>query len=163
MGPFSKFAIRDGLILSITFLGWISLLPLSQGAGLMAEYIGVLLGVMAAICSWVLHEWGHWLAAKAVRAKLRPTLNVRSIYLFGFEAKENSQIQFLIMALGGFIATACVLAGVLVFLPGEMLAVKVFRGLLFLQISVIVLLEIPGFIFGLVAYGRLPSVNVLEG
>ena len=161
MNAFRKFAIRDGALLAVTFIGWIAMLNSSAGDTMLAEFVAVLLGVAGGLCAWVLHEWGHWLAAQLVGANLRAANTIKSVYLFGFDNKQHSRLQFVVMALGGFAATAAVFAFILFGLPQDLLATKVLRGLVMLEILVTIVLEVPGLLLGIFAYSRLPSVDVL--
>ena len=161
MAAFKQFALRDGALILLTLMGWTVLLPFAEGVGLLAETLAVLLGVLGGLCAWVLHEWGHVLAAKLVRSNLRAPTKLFSVYLFGFDNKQHTRGQFVVMALGGFIATGLVFAFVMLALPQDLLATKVFRGLVLLEIAVTAALEVPGLILGIVAYDKLPSVDVL--
>ena len=161
MADFQKFILRDVTLIFATGLGWLLLASFSAGQGLLAETIAVLLGILGGLCAWVLHEWGHVLAAKAVRSNLRAPTKLFSVYLFGFDNKVHTRGQFVVMALGGFLATALVFAFVMLSLPQDLLATKVFRSLVLLEIAVTVALEVPGLILGIVAYDKLPSVDVL--
>ena len=161
MAAFKQFALRDGALILLTLMGWTVLLPFAEGVGLLAEALAVLLGVLGGLCAWVLHEWGHVLAAKLVRSNLRAPTKLFSVYLFGFDNKQHTRGQFVVMALGGFIATGLVFAFVMLALPQDLLATKVFRGLVLLEIAVTAALEVPGLILGIVAYDKLPSVDVL--
>ena len=161
MAAFKQFALRDGALILLTLMGWTVLLPFAEGAGLLAETLAVLLGVLGGLCAWVLHEWGHVLAAKSVRSNLRAPTKLFSVYLFGFDNKQHTRGQFVVMALGGFIATGLVFAFVMLALPQDLLATKVFRGLVLLEIAVTAALEVPGLILGIFAYDKLPSVDVL--
>ena len=161
MADFQKFIFRDGVLIFATGLGWLLLASFSAGQGLLAETIAVLLGVLGGLCAWVLHEWGHVLAAKSVGSTLRAPTKLFSVYLFGFDNKAHTRGQFVVMALGGFLATALVFAFVMLCLPQDLLAAKVFRSLVLLEIAVTVALEVPGLILGIVAYDKLPSVDVL--
>ena len=161
MADFQKFILRDGALIFATGLGWLLLASFSAGQGLLAETIAVLLGVLGGLCAWVLHEWGHVLAAKSVGSTLRAPTKLFSVYLFGFDNKAHTRGQFVVMALGGFLATALVFAFVMLSLPQDLLATKVFRSLVLLEIAVTVALEVPGLILGIVAYDKLPSVDVL--
>jgi len=161
MAGFGKFAVRDGALILGTVLGWFLFASLSADEGVVAETLAVLLGVLGGLCAWVLHEWGHVLAAKSVGSNLRVPTKLFSVYLFGFDNKQHSRGQFVVMALGGFVATGLVLAFVMLALPQDLLATKVFRGLVLLEIAVTVALEVPGLILGIVAYDKLPSVDVL--
>lgn len=161
MADFQKFIFRDGVLIFATGLGWLLLASFSAGQGLLAETIAVLLGVLGGLCAWVLHEWGHVLAAKSVGSTLRAPTKLFSVYLFGFDNKAHTRGQFVVMALGGFLATALVFAFVMLSLPQDLLATKVFRSLVLLEIAVTVALEVPGLILGIVAYDKLPSVDVL--
>lgn len=161
MTTFARFATRDALLIGFTLIGWGVLSAYSAQHTMLAEFVAVLLGVAGGLSAWVCHEWGHWFAAKAVGAKLRAPKTVKSIYLFGFDNKQNSRLQFIVMALGGFAATGAVFALIMLGLPQDLLATKVVRGLVLLEILVTAILEVPGLIFGLVAYSKLPSVDVL--
>lgn len=161
MAKFQKFALRDGALIILTLILWASLSTYSAGASMFAETLAVLLGVLGGLCAWVLHEWGHVLAAKSVGSTLRAPTKLFSVYLFGFDNKAHTRGQFVVMALGGFLATALVFAFVMLSLPQDLLAAKVFRSLVLLEIAVTVALEVPGLILGIVAYDKLPSVDVL--
>jgi len=161
MAGFERYVLRDGALILGTVLGWALLAGFSAGAGMLAETLAVLLGVAGGLCAWVLHEWGHVLAAKSVRSNLRAPTKLFSVYLFGFDNKQHTRGQFVVMALGGFIATGLVFAFVMLALPQDLLATKVFRGLVLLEIAVTTALEVPGLILGIVAYDKLPSVDVL--
>lgn len=161
MNSFRKFAVRDGALLTLTVMGWVLLLNFSAGNTVFSEFVAVMLGVAGGMCAWVLHEWGHWVAARSVRANLRAASTIKSVYLFGFDNKRHSKLQFVVMALGGFAATAAVFAFILLGLPQDMLATKVLRSLVMLEILVTIILEVPGLLLGIFAYSRLPSVDVL--
>jgi len=161
MSGFQKFILRDAGLLTVTALAWFALSGLSAEAGILPETLAVLLGVLAGLCAWVLHEWGHVVAAKAVGSDLRVATKLFSVYLFGFDNKTHTRAQFVVMALGGFIATGFVFAFVMLVLPPDLLATKVARGLVLLEITATVLLEVPGLLFGIFAYSKLPSVDVL--
>lgn len=161
MAGFQKFIGRDSALIFVTVLSWVLLGGFSAGKGVVPETLAVLLGVLGGLCAWVLHEWGHVLAAKSVGATLRVPTKLFSVYLFGFDNKQHKRSQFIVMALGGFFATGLVFAFVMLVLPQDLLATKVARGLILLEIAVTVLLEVPGLILGVVAYDKLPSVDVL--
>ncbi|MEM7660725.1 MAG: hypothetical protein AAF292_00645 [Pseudomonadota bacterium] len=161
MRAFSQFAARDAAILATTIFAWSTLGSLSLNDGLAAEMAGAGLGLAAGICAWLVHEWGHLVVGTAAGAKFRVPDRLTSVYLFGFDKNQNSKSQFLLMALGGFVATAACVWFSLTALPQDWMATSVLRGLLLLQVAVIALLELPGFLVGLVAYHRLPSVDVL--
>ena len=161
MAKFQKFALRDGALILLTLILWTITLPYSAEAGLVPETLAVLLGMLGGLCAWVLHEWGHVLAAKSVGSNLRAPEKLFSVYLFGFDNKAHTRAQFVVMALGGFLATALVFAFIMLALPQDLLATKIVRGLVLLEIAVTVALEVPGLILGIVAYEKLPSVDVL--
>ncbi|MEM9668351.1 MAG: hypothetical protein AAF950_05450 [Pseudomonadota bacterium] len=161
MRTFGQFAARDAAILAMTVIAWVLLGPLSASEGLAADMAGAGLGLSAGICGWLVHEWGHLSVGTLAGAKFRTPERLSSVYLFGFDKDENTKAQFLLMASGGFAATGVCVWASLAALPEGWMATSVLRGLMLLQVAVIGLLELPGFLFGLVAYRRLPSVNVL--
>ncbi len=158
---FGRFALRDLALLSGTVLAWALFARFSVGEGVVANFTGVALGLLAGLCAWFAHEWGHVLAAWAAGSKLRAPKKLISVYLFGFDNKSHSRGQFVAMALGGFAATGLVYAFVHFYLPQDWLATRVFQGLVLVEIMVTVALEVPGLLLGIFAYERLPSVDVL--
>lgn len=161
MATFKKFIVRDVLILAATTLAWFFFAQMSNGEGLLAYFVGATLGLSGGICAWLMHEWGHVLGGKLTGADLRAPNRLTSVYLFGFDVKQNSRLQFVTMALGGFVSTALAFAFVYFVLPGDLLATKVLLGLILLEIAVTAILEVPGFFVGIFAYSRMPSVDVL--
>lgn len=161
MDKFAKFAARDMALLTSTITLWALVGRYSAGSGLMADFTGVTLGVLAGACAWVAHEWGHLLAGSFAGAEMKAPRTLKSVYLFGFDNKINDRRQFIIMALGGFAATGLVFLLVVFALPGEWLATRIVRGLVLLEIAVTVALEVPGLLVGIFAYEKLPSVDVL--
>ncbi len=162
MPAFGRFAARDAAILGATALGWLAFGPLSAGSGLLADIAGAGLGVAAGACAWLAHEWGHLLAGRAAGATFRAPARLANVYLFGFDKTQNSQGQFVAMALGGFAATGIAIAIVFLALPDGWMATRVVRGLVLIEAGVTLVLEVPGLLLGLVAYDRLPSVDVLK-
>jgi len=161
MRAFGRFAARDAAILAVTVIAWLLFGSLSLGDGLPAEVAAAALGLAGGVCCWLVHEWGHLTLGTLANAKFRLPDRLMSVYLFGFDKNDNSKAQFLLMAMGGFLATAGAVWFALTKLPADWMATSVLRGILMLQVAVIVVLELPGFLFGLIAYRRLPSVNVL--
>jgi len=158
---FKRFAVRDLALLLGTLIGWSLFARFSVGEGMVVNFVGVALGVAAGLCAWFVHEWGHVFAAWLAGSKLRAPKKLVSVYLFGFDNKTHSRGQFVMMALGGFLATGLVYAFVHFYLPQEWLATRVFQGLVLIEIAVTVALEVPGLLLGIFAYDRLPSVDVL--
>lgn len=158
---FRKLFRRDLALLVATVLGWALFAPISGGEGWFANFVGAGLGLAAGACAWVAHEWGHVLAALMVRSKLRAADKLSSIYLFGFDNKTHTRGQFVVMALGGFAATALVFTGMILYLPSDLLATRIAQGVVMLEIALTVTLEVPGLLLGIFAYSKLPSVDVL--
>lgn len=161
MQAFKRFAVRDISILIATLIAWVTFGQLSAEEGYLADFTGASLGLAAGICAWLAHEWGHLIAGAAIGGRFRAPARFFTVYLFGFDTKSNTQIQFIVMALGGFLATALVFLFVFSVLPADWLATRIVRGLVLLEIFVTVVLEVPGLVLGIIAYDRLPSVDVL--
>lgn len=159
--PFRKLMLRDLALLVLTVFGWALFAPISGGEGWLANFVGAGLGLAAGACAWVVHEWGHVLAALLARSKLRAATKLSSIYLFGFDNKTHTRGQFVAMALGGFVATALVFTGMILYLPPDLLATRTAQGVVMLEIALTVTLEVPGLLLGIFAYSKLPSVDVL--
>jgi len=110
----SGWLLRDAGVLSVFGLvlmgchGWHVVSPswLSSGSG-------VLLGFVAAYAScYLMHEWGHYLGARAAGAKL-PLGSYRGVLLGLFDTERHSRAQFQSMSLGGvlaYVVTALVFA-----------------------------------------------------
>lgn len=162
MAPFRRYLLRDLALLSLTVVGWFGFAAYTAASGVWSDFFGVVLGLFAGACAWQFHEWGHLLAGWSMGAKMRAPKKLFSVYLFGFDNKQNSRAQFLVMALGGFVATGLVFAFVVMVLPADWMATRITRSLVMLEIAVTAILEVPGFILGAMAYSKLPSVDVLS-
>lgn len=130
-----KLLLRDLAIVAITLAAW----RLSaQGA-----WIAVIAGVLAAVAGFLAHEWGHWLGARAAGAAVYFPVTLRSLFLFQFDVARNGRRQFLWMSMGGFIASAAIVALYAAVLPRGQLAGQVGLGLTVLGVIATGILEIP--------------------
>lgn len=159
---FFRIFIRDITLLVLTVLAWIILGSISANESVLGHYLTVILGLSGGALLFVFHEWGHFIFAKAIGAKLRAPATLKTLYLFGFPKEQNTRLQFIVMALGGFMATAAGLYVVFTFLPSGWPATHMVQGLGLLLLTIILILEVPGFILGIVSYEKLPSVDVLK-
>lgn len=156
MNMFQKFAIRDGGIVGAALVAWWALSGVSAGSGPLGDLTGLIAGLLVGASAFVLHEWGHLLAAMAVGASVHANPKLRSNFLFSFDAEHSTLGQFLVMSVGGFLVTGLFLVLVYTVLPDGLLATRVARGAVLFLASLTVLLEFP--LVGIAIYrGRAPA------
>jgi len=155
---FAKLLGRDVLIVATGGLLWWLGAAASAGPGPLGDLAGVVAGLATGIGVFLVHEWGHWLGAIGTGATITPAKSLASPFLFSFDSQRNSRRQFLWMSLGGWIASALVAALAYALLPGELFAARVARGVVSLNVFLIVLIEVPLVVYSLVS-GRVPPVE----
>lgn len=156
----TKLLARDaGLVLAAGLL-WHLLAARSAGDGWQADLAGVTAGFAVGIAAFLLHEWGHGLAALLAGSHLRPASSLHSPFRFQFDSRRNGRGQFLAMSLGGFLVTAAALGVAYGLLPDGWLATRIARGMVGFLALLGIVLELPLFLQALVT-GRVPDVEVL--
>ncbi len=70
--------------------------------------LSLLAGMMLAVTGYLLHEWGHLLAALISRSVVHLPDSIATVFLFRFDTGLNTNRQFLWMSVGGFIASGLV-------------------------------------------------------
>jgi hypothetical protein len=140
---YARFAVRDAAIVGLALLLWWAASDLSQGAGALADFTGFVAGLMLGATGFVLHEWGHLIAAVAARSALRPGRRLGSPFIFSFDSRRNSLAQFVVMSLGGFAVTAAVVWAFYARLPDPLLATRIARGAALFLAFLGVTLEVP--------------------
>jgi hypothetical protein len=153
-----KLLVRDVVLLSAAGLLWWLGAAASAGQGPLADLAGVVAGLSTGVCVFLVHEWGHWLGAFATSASVTPAKSLASPFLFSFDSQANSRRQFLVMSFGGWAASAIIAALAYTLLPGELFAARVARGVVSLNVFLIVLIEVPLVAWALVT-GRVPPVE----
>ncbi len=139
--------IRD-LVLSLLSLGAFALDAALRDAsgGVVATAVAVVAGASAALVGFLVHEWGHLVGALATDSTVHFPRHVASVFLFHFDTRANDRRQFLAMSIGGFAASALVLAVLLLALPLHALSGKIALALASLGVLATVLLEVPTFV-----------------
>jgi len=155
---FYHLALRDAVILAATLLIWHYAAVYSQGTGALADFTGVAVGAMVALCSHLLHEWGHIVGGLAGRSVMQPGKSIKSLSLFSYSSKSNSKKQFLLMSVCGFIATGIMVLFCFFVLPDDHLASHIARGYSLIQVALAVVLEFPLVAWALFGKG-LPPVD----
>lgn len=155
---FTKLALRDATVFAVSLAAWHYLAAYSLGTGALADFVGVAVGAMVALCSHLLHEWGHVIGGFAGRSIMRPGTSMKSLSLFVYSSTGNSKKQFMLMSISGFIATAFVVLFCFFVLPDEYLASRVARGYSLIQVFLAVVLELPLVVWALVGK-TLPPVD----
>lgn len=140
---FARFALRDATLVAVAALVWWIAAHASGGAGPVSDFTGVVAGLLVGATGFVLHEWGHLVGALVTGSAVRGNANLRSSFLFSFDAKRNSLRQFLVMSVGGFVVTGLLVWAFYTFLPDHLLASRVARGVVLFQAFLGVVLELP--------------------
>ena len=125
---YSKFALRDAGIIAAAVALWFGVADASRGSDLWSDLAGFTAGIGLGAAAYLIHEWGHFLGGIAVGAHFRAPTSLASASLFTFESSRSTRPQFLVMSIGGFVATAAVLAAYYLFLPDGLLATRIARG-----------------------------------
>jgi F0F1-type ATP synthase assembly protein I len=138
-----KHAVRDGLVAVATLsLWWVDAGLQSRGGGL-ALLVALLAGVMTAYCGYLVHEWGHLLGALSAGSVVHLPRRLFSVFLFRFDSDLNDRRQFLRMSMGGFIASALVVALLLAVLPLDARSGQIALALVLLGVVATFVLEVP--------------------
>jgi hypothetical protein len=140
---YAKFAARDAAIIAAALVFWWVAADLSGGSGALADFTGFVAGLLVGATGFILHEWGHLLAAFASRSAVEPNQKLRSGFIFSFDARSNSLGQFLVMSSGGFVVTAAIVWSFYAFLPDHLLATRIARGAALFLAFLGVTLEVP--------------------
>jgi len=155
---FPKLLARDLSIVALTALIWRLGAQASSQPGFGGDFAGVLAGLTVGLCAYLLHEWGHLAGAILSGSTVRPARALSSGFLFSFESRRNTRRQFVVLSLGGWLATALALWLAYAALPSELFASRVARGVVVANSLLVVLIEFP-----LVAWslwtGRVPPVE----
>jgi hypothetical protein len=141
-----RHALRDGVLVAGTLALWSLDASLRDAGGPVATGVAWLTGAATALVGYLVHEWGHWLAATLSGATVHLPGSARSAFLFRFDPERSSRAQFLAMSLGGYAATAGVVAALVVTLPLPALSARVALGLTALGVLATALLELPPFL-----------------
>jgi hypothetical protein len=159
---FFKLAMRDTAILAVAVGLWWWLARFSVGDGMLSDFVGFVGGLALTACAFIVHEWGHLLAGFLSGSVLHPANRLKSRFVFSFDRRRNSRGQFLIMSVGGFIATGLSLWAVYGLLPDAELATRVARGGVLFLVFLGVVLELPLVAWSLVR-SDLPPVETFPG
>jgi hypothetical protein len=157
---YKRFLVRDAAILLGSALLWALVARRSAVPGIVADTTGVLAGALLGGCALLVHEWGHLLGALASRSAVRPGASLRSLFVFRFDAQRSSRAQFVAMSLGGWVGTALAASGAS-FLPPDDLASRVARGLTWVSVLLVVIIEVP-LVTRALWTGRVPGLVDLD-
>ncbi len=157
MGAFTPYAVRDALIVATVLAAWAIFYPLTLEPVFLADTLGLLLGLGATLAVYLLHEWGHLLAALASGGTAYPPGRLNHPSLFSFDVNRNDKRQFTLMSLGGFAVTAVAIYLLYGVLPGEAFEVRVARAGTALLASITLFVEVPLLLVGLLL-PKIPSV-----
>jgi hypothetical protein len=136
---------RDVALVAITLALWRADAALRAEPGALPVLVAVLTGAFTAISSYLAHEWGHLLAARASGAAVEYPARPTSTFLFFFDVGRSNRRQFLAMSLGGFAASAVSVPLLLALLPAGALASWVACALIGLGVVATLATELPPF------------------
>ena len=140
-----KLLARDALLLALTLGLWRLDAPLRGEPGALPVLVAIAAGVLAALCGYLAHEWGHLLGARACGSVVHFPERATSTFLFFFDVGRNERRHFLAMSLGGFAATALVVPLLLVGLPDGALSTYVALALVAAGVIATLASELPPF------------------
>lgn len=159
---FARLALRDLIVTGMVIVAWTWLAPLTAAdGGVVADFVGVPLGLSVALACYFGHEWGHLAGALATGSRVRAPERLSSPSLFSFDSKANGRRQFLVMSFSGFAMTGVALAVVYGLLPDGLLATRVARGAVLFLTALTVFVEFPLVIWSLVR-DDLPPVETFS-
>lgn len=140
---FTRFLARDlGITAAVLLLWWLAW-PVADDGGALADGLGVVLGIGAGVIAFLGHEWGHLAGALATGARVAAPARLGSAFLFSFDSRRNSQLQFTVMSLSGFAVTGAALYVAYGLLPDGDFAVRVLRGIVVFSAGLTLFLEVP--------------------
>jgi hypothetical protein len=145
IGAFGKVALRDVAIALVTALLLFvdAGLRASGDASFVAHVVGAAAGSLLTLSAFLVHEWGHWIAAVASGARVSRPPRKLSPYLFFYDTARSTRAQFLWMSFGGYLATAIALAGIVAWADLRSTSGLVAVGLSSLGMLVTFVLEVP--------------------
>lgn len=135
--------LRDLVIVAVTVLLWQVSHRLQLGDHALSWPLAGLSGLLIAVCGYLVHEWGHALAALASGAQIHWPPSVAAVFLFKFDCGRSTRRQFLWMSAGGFIASGLVLALLAAVLSRSFHADVVAAVLSVLGVIATIILEVP--------------------
>lgn len=153
---------RDLLLVAATLGVWRLDAGLRGEPGVLAAGVAVAAGVLAALCGYLVHEWGHLLAALAAGSRVHFPDRVASTFLFFFDTQHNDRGRFVAMSLGGFAASAVAVPLLFLMLPAGALSTWVALALVVAGVIATLVLELPPF-FRVLAGAPLPRGAVYRG
>lgn len=159
---FARLLLRDLVISALVVAGWYYGAEWTEGAGPVADALGVGLGVTGGLVAYLAHEWGHLLGALATGSRVHAPDRMTSGFLFSFDSQANSRKQFVIMSLAGFVVTGIAIAVVYALLPDRYLATRVARGAVLSLSFLTVFVEVPILIWSVLSGSTLPQVEVFQ-
>jgi len=152
---YTRVAARDLGLLLATLALWAADAHLRGAGGALAAGTGVAAGLLAGLCAYLAHEWGHLAGARLGGAVVHPPRRMATVFLFNFDSDANGPREFAWMSCGGFAASAAGLALLLAVLPFGALSGRVALVVTVLGVLATAVLELPPF-FRVLRGGPIP-------
>lgn len=136
-------AVRDALVVALTAYGLHLDATLRGTMGVLPTVVAIVTGVLVLTSGFYVHEWGHYLAARAAGATPVPARSPLSIFLFELDEKACTRTQWLTMSMGGYVASIIGLVIIVAVIDLHALSGQVALGLTSLGVLATFALEIP--------------------
>jgi hypothetical protein len=148
-------ALRDLAIVMATLGIWTLERSLTGSGGALQLAVGVLAGLLTAVCGYLLHEWGHLAGARLSGSAVELPSSPAALFLFRFDVEHNVARHFVAMSCGGFLASAAVVTALITTLPSGSIGSWVALGLTGLGVVATLVSELPPF-FRVLGDGAMP-------
>jgi hypothetical protein len=136
-------AVRDALVVALTAYGLHFDATLHGTSGVFPTVVAIVTGFLVLTSGFYVHEWGHYLAARAAGARPVPARSSFSIFLFELDEQACTRKQWLTMSFGGYVASIVGLGIIVAVIDLHALSGQVALGLTSLGVLATFVLEIP--------------------
>lgn len=144
MRPFLPVAGRDLAVAALTLalLALDARLRVAGDGSALAVVVGASAGTLLTLSAFLVHEWGHLVAAVASGALVSRPPGL-SPYLFFYDTASSTRAQFLWMSAGGYVATALALPVIVAWADLGAVSGVVALALTIVGVGITLALEVP--------------------
>lgn len=117
--PFVRFLLRDAAVVALLAAVWWLDVSLRNAAvtGPWSYAVAISAGLLTTLVGFFCHEWGHLLGTLLANGVAHAPRRLTSPFLFFFDVATSDRRAFLIMSLGGYVASALALAVIVLTVP----------------------------------------------
>jgi hypothetical protein len=139
----TRHAVSHGTVFIVLLLSLYWLQASETGAGGLTRYAGATWGFLTGMAlSHLIHEWGHYLGARASGATTTLKQGVHPLF-FDYVFAANSPRQFLVMSMGGLLGNLLLLAAMIALARPDALVLKSALAAVVGQLIFVIVLELP--------------------